>query len=320
MRLLKHPLSIYKRIFRIWQRTGEIPFRHDTDGLPIVKCSSCGHEFGTPFCPRCGQPYKSSASFFKGSFDNIPFLNDDAKRTFIHLLFRPGYMIMDYLKGKNSRYMAPLTALIIFYAFFALASSIISPQLPGDQKDKEFLEQANGNLTFTTGDSKTDSLDVSHPINVIRDVYLLTCLDRHPEYVDTPAKASLAAFESSLRSQGVFLFLWKLVLLTISIWMVFGIGRNRRLGFSASATVSAYMLCQFCFFMLILLFCTWGRQSKVGLLLMMAIMTVDLRQLFGFGTWKSLRKIMAMGLASFTILIVLVCFAIVFLVLKFGVI
>ena len=66
---------------------------------------------------------KEGKDFYKGAFDSIPFLNDDAKRTFVHLLLRPGYMIRDYVGGKHDRYLTPLAALIIFYAFFTLISS-----------------------------------------------------------------------------------------------------------------------------------------------------------------------------------------------------
>ena len=43
------------------------------------------------FMPWSKRKSKSrKGDFYKGAFDSIPFLNDDAKRTFVHLLFRPG--------------------------------------------------------------------------------------------------------------------------------------------------------------------------------------------------------------------------------------
>lgn len=53
----KHKLSVRKRLFHIWQVTGTRPFH-----------SAKARE-------------RKQNSFFKGSFDSIPFLNDDAKRT-----------------------------------------------------------------------------------------------------------------------------------------------------------------------------------------------------------------------------------------------
>ena len=94
----KHSISVRVRAFAIWQKLGYLPWK---------KAPAKDGQGG-------------SGSFYKGAFDSIPFLNDDAKRTFTHLLFRPGYMIRDYIRGDHERYLAPLTALIIFYAFFSL--------------------------------------------------------------------------------------------------------------------------------------------------------------------------------------------------------
>ena len=98
-----HSFKTRFRAFRIWQKLGYLPWTKHED-----KSSSKG-------------------GFSKGAFDSIPFLNDDAKRTFVHLLFRPGYMIRDYINGDHERFLAPLTSLIIFYAFFALLVSIVKP-------------------------------------------------------------------------------------------------------------------------------------------------------------------------------------------------
>lgn len=311
----RHSFRARIRRFRIWQHTGELPFRRRTESLTPVECSSCGHMVDTPFCPNCGQPYKSGGSFFKGTFDSIPFLNDDAKRTFVHLLFRPGYMIMDYLKGKSSRYMAPMMALIIFYAFYALAASIIAPTIPGNDEGIHL----EGVVAVGNGES-ADSIDFSGPMSALNKIGVLASLDRHPECVDTPAKASLAAIESSLRSQGIFLFLGKLIVYTMAIWMLFGIGRKKRLGFSAAATVSAYMLCQFCFVRLLVLFCTWGREESIGFLIIGIIMAIDFHQLFGFSAAKSVAKVIGVAFTSLLTITLLATVVIIALVIRYGVI
>ena len=66
------------RAFAIWQKLGYLPWHK-----PVASRK------------------KGSRDFYKGAFDSIPFLNDDAKRTFVHLLLRPGYMIRDYLRGSH---------------------------------------------------------------------------------------------------------------------------------------------------------------------------------------------------------------------------
>ena len=112
------------------------------------------------FMPWSKRKSKSrKGDFYKGAFDSIPVLNDDAKRTFVHLLFRPGYMIRDYINGQHERYLAPLTSLIIFYAFFALVSSIVNP-------DFSKYNKTSGNLGNETTIEKTieDSDEDSEPV------------------------------------------------------------------------------------------------------------------------------------------------------------
>jgi hypothetical protein len=102
----KHSFQVRRRALAIWQKLGFLPWRK-------------------PKADRTGG--KKSGDFYKGAFDSIPFLNEDAKRTFVHLLLRPGYMIRDYIKGDHERYLAPLTSLNVFYPFFALVSAVMRP-------------------------------------------------------------------------------------------------------------------------------------------------------------------------------------------------
>lgn len=306
-KLFSHSKQVYLRLFHIWQIHGVMPFAKTCTDLEPKKCPQCGRIIDTPFCPQCGHSYVSTNGtkrFFKGSFDSIPFLNDDAKRTFMHLLLRPGYMIRDYLKGLNSRYMAPMTSLIIFYAFFALISSIISPEF----KDKEDVASGPLGLVEVMHEERNmagqDSIEyvpsadddkMQRTVTTMEKINIMLNLDRHPEYVDSKQKASVAAVESALRSQGVSTFLWRLIALTIAIWLCFR--RKVKVSLSASATISSYILCQFCFFNLLALLITWGHSGGIGTVIMGVIMIVDFCQLFGFTRKQSLRRTLLIGLA-----------------------
>ena len=59
----KERLLARVRAFTIWQKNGFLPWSKPKDKT-------------------------KNGSFYKGAFDSIPFLNDDAKRTFLHLLLR----------------------------------------------------------------------------------------------------------------------------------------------------------------------------------------------------------------------------------------
>ena len=206
----KQRLKVRLRAFAIWQKLGFMPWSK----------------------PRSRS---RKGDFYRGAFDSIPFLNDDAKRTFVHLLLRPGYMIRDYIKGQHERYLAPLTSLIIFYAFFALVSSIVNPDFSFEKKteraerrgaevsqlekprfieESQVIEDAEDSLDAEVNRRRLKAL---RKINSVADFYKLLSLDKHPELVDTPAKASLAAFESSLRSQGVYIFLGQFLFLWIAM-------------------------------------------------------------------------------------------------------
>ena len=265
----KHSLEVRMRAFSIWQKLGENPW------------AKAKKEKGG----------KKSGSFYKGAFDSIPFLNDDAKRTFVHLLLRPGYMIRDYIKGEHDKYLAPLTALIIFYAFFALLSSVLQPiqqdrRLPIDSPQLDSLS-----LIITLGDDSDspagkDTINTEHLIQkvtkIVQKGYIYLHLDQYPEEVHTQSQASLAALENALRSQGIPLFLGDFIFLWLAMSMVL---RRQKISMSACAAASAYVLCQFSFIMIFALLLTLGKSTSVSVGVMMLLLIVDYRQWLNL-SWK----------------------------------
>jgi len=262
--MIKHRLAVRYRAFVIWQKLGFLPWSK--------KKSKSG-----------------KGDFYKGAFDSIPFLNDDAKRTFVHLLLRPGYMIRDYIKGQHERYLAPLTSLIIFYAFFALISSIVNPEY--STYDPEEMTDAKSVSDSVMVDSLRSKVAAT-ALKVVDFVNLLN-LDRHPERVDTPVKASLAALEGALRSQGIYLFLGQFLLLWCA--MCFAL-RKQDMSRSACAAATAYILCQFCFFMFFSLFFSSRGRGEIGIGLMAVLLTIDYSQLLGIDWKQGLKLTVKTGL------------------------
>ena len=85
-----------------------------------------------------------------------------------------------------------------------------------------------------------------------------------------------------MRRQGIPILIGQFILL----WLAMSVGLRRfRLGMSATAAASAYVLCQFSFFMLFALLFTFGESGSVNVLLMLALLTVDYCQWLGVG-WK----------------------------------
>lgn len=85
----------------------------------------------TSFCPACGQVKKDVNQPFKFIFNDFvnDLLNFDSKffKTFIPLLFRPGFLTSEFVKGRRVRYVAPIRLyLIASFIFFGLTSVIYS--------------------------------------------------------------------------------------------------------------------------------------------------------------------------------------------------
>ena len=262
----KHALAVRWRAFRIWQNLGFNPWQQPKE-----------------------KRKKGSKDFYKGAFDNIPFLNDDAKRTFVHLLLRPGYMIRDYINGKHDIYLAPLTSLIVFYAFFALVSSVLQPIKEVPKKPLSFDQEK---LSETIPDTRGAQL-VRNTVIIVHRGWNLLHLDQYPEEVDTQHEASLAALEGALRSQGIPLFLGDFFFLWLSMGVVL---RRYKMRPSAHAAAAAYILCQFSFFMLFAVLISWGKKTSIDAFLMGILLAVDYHQWLDLSWKKSIRLTISTGI------------------------
>ena len=89
-------------------------------------CNNCDAVLAGPFCHQCGQPSKSIIRFF-GSliselFDDIIRLDSRAFRTLSALLFKPGYLTNEYIRGRRYHYVSPLRLFLFssILCFFVL--------------------------------------------------------------------------------------------------------------------------------------------------------------------------------------------------------
>ena len=267
----KHSFKSRLRAFAIWQKLGYFPWHR-----PKEKAAG-----------------KHSRDFYKGAFDSIPFLNDDAKRTFSHLLLRPGYMIRDYIKGAHERYLAPLTALIVFYAFFALVAAVMQPVQQRHRKEINPVEQMEAEDFENPEQAKTFSL-LKNTLATLQKGWIYLHLDQYPEEVDTQHESSLAALEGTLRSQGIPLFAGQFLLLWLA--MSLALRRRHKQRMSAYAAASAYILCQFSFFMLFALLFSFGKSAEIGIFLILALLMWDYHQWLGVQWKKSFWLVLKTGL------------------------
>ena len=265
----KHSFKSRLRAFAIWQKLGYLPWHK----------------------PKEKKERKRSGDFYRGAFNSIPFLNDDAKRTFSQLLLRPGYMIRDYIKGAHERYLAPLTALIVFYAFFALVAAVMQPVQQRHPLELNPVEQMEAGDFENPQQAKLFSL-LKNTLATVQKGWVYLHLDQYPEEVDTQHESSLAALEGTLRSQGIPLFAGQFILL----WLAMAIAlRKYKMRMSAYAAASAYILCQFSFFMLFALLFSFGKSAEIGNILIVVLLMWDYHQWLGTPWKKSFWLVMKTG-------------------------
>ena len=90
-------------------------------------CQHCGYGFYGRYCPQCGMPAQHKRFTVKRLTNNFldiwGFGNRPMFRSICDLLWRPGYMIRDYLGGHHLSYFPPfkmlavLTLVIVFIAW-----------------------------------------------------------------------------------------------------------------------------------------------------------------------------------------------------------
>ena len=289
---------------------------------PRLRLWSIYNELGYNPWRKPHKARRKGRGVYMGVREAIPFLNDDAKRTLSHLLLRPGYMMRDYiLRGEHERYLAPFTALLVFYSVFTLLMAIVQPGSVKENSGDDFLRglraatstidstalvtQANPVENDSLGRREKSLQLVKTSLKTITEAIVLTHLDLYPEDVDTPWKESLAAVEGDIRSKGIPLFLGSFLL----IWLAMAILlRKYGVSMSGAAAASAYVLCQFCIFMFLALILSFGEKTELGILLMGVLLFIDYRQMLGIKNKPAFWLTVKTGL-------IYLCFAILFYLL-----
>lgn len=112
-------------------------------------CVHCGTSFTGNYCPQCGLNVRRSFFTLKAvagkAADSLGFDesgNRSMLRTLRDLIWRPGYMIRDYLAGHSPAYFQPFKLLILLTIIFTLLAHMmgVMPEETRDVSD-EFLNE-----------------------------------------------------------------------------------------------------------------------------------------------------------------------------------
>ncbi|MBO4427516.1 MAG: DUF3667 domain-containing protein [Bacteroidales bacterium] len=246
--------------------------------------------------PKRREKAPDGEGVYMGAREIIPFMNDDAKRTFSHLLLRPGYMMRDYImRGQHERYLSPITALLVFFSVFTLIVAIVKPGAAKESVGVSLIKAIDEMIveSDSTDRDSTTFKATKAIFSTMKDALVLTRLDLFPEEADTPLKQSIAAVEGDLRGKGIPLFLSNFLLMWLSLGILL---RKRNISFSGAAAASAYILCQFCIFMFFALIFSFGRSTDLGILVIGILLFIDFRQLLGVQNREAFRLTVKTGL------------------------
>ena len=116
------------RQFRRWQ---ENPFNYH-DGHDHHGCCNCGAESDNNYCPRCGQKAVYGPITWKSVWQGIMDVWGVGTRSLPYslwqLVWRPGYLIRDYISGKRQASFPPVKMLVIVGIASLLISNWIDPE------------------------------------------------------------------------------------------------------------------------------------------------------------------------------------------------
>ena len=158
----KYSVKEWWQRFRIWQRTpAKVPERNDNDQHV---CLNCGESYEGAYCPRCGQTAKTKRLTLRNAMSNMLDVwglgSRSMPRALWHLLFRPGYMIADYLRGHRQPYFPPFKMLFILTA----TAMLLAHFLPNTE-EAGAAEPTNRVATQETRAEKSDVIITVNPGN-----------------------------------------------------------------------------------------------------------------------------------------------------------
>lgn len=158
----KDKRTVWLRAYHIWQHR---PHELAPLSEEMHTCSSCGTAFQGNYCPRCGQSARIGRFSFKKAallfLDVWGIGNRSMFRSIRDLMFRPGYMIRDYLKGMQSAYFPPFKMFFLLAALSVLVDHGFSFVTEEKEQMKENVEQmvedGVGSKELTVNGEKVES-------------------------------------------------------------------------------------------------------------------------------------------------------------------
>ena len=216
-----------------------------------------------------------------GAREAIPFMNDDAKRTFSHLFLRPGYMMRDYLEGRRGRLMQPVMMLVVLTLGLMLLGKILPV---------EIMPRESATLHFSEARAQLDS---TNP-NDAETLQLLNAVEQFSIFME-----NIHRWEEEHPDFGL---LFKFSITMLLMWLLFRKAKYKTYNFAEIMTVVCYAICQLQVISIVWLLSTawWHPQISFNpfifpFYIAHIVFFIDFQQLFQRRWWSTLwRTIVAL--------------------------
>ena len=266
--------KLYQR-FRDWQLN---PRHYEALGSETHRCSNCDQEYAGYYCPRCGQKARAGritwTTVRNGLMDVIGLGGRSLPYSLWQLLCRPGYFISDYINGKWQVSFPPVKMLVIVALLVFFIGRLLFPEYWSVFLDEEQTAPASTGISYYV-DRALDWLSI------------------HPEWG--------------------FLFLFSFLILPT--WFVFRRSpRNTRHTLPQGFFIQVFITVQFILWLFVLslalMLTGWNGSELAPVVLTFLVpimMLVDYRQLFGYGWWGTLWRLVMIVLMFGSSLILIAC-------------
>jgi hypothetical protein len=195
-----------------------IPAHSEPEARSVpAACADCGAPLSGPFCSQCGEHVIDRHSLTLWHFLNHNLLHElshvDGKifQTFRYLIFRPGFLSVEYFAGHRRRYLNPVRLLLTSLVILALVPD------PGT------MTMAIGKLRLSLlPPVPPSSATIEETINKV-DVFgiLASFMQKEGRHKDLKAEASVEKFNHELKTYGTALSFSNVVLLAALLALLY---------------------------------------------------------------------------------------------------
>lgn len=323
-----HPCKVRLRYLNIRLVTGKKA--PQINEQPYI-CHNCGTSYIGNYCSRCGQNHNTPRFRIGNAFRNIAggFTNIDSGfgRTLTELLYRPGYMIRDFIGGKRIHYFRPFQTLFVLAALYIMCVQLVDPESL-KKNEKEIVKQEL-NIDSLKKDSTKTAQEVTNDTDFVDDLVEGSSIlsDKLEQYLQR--FPFLMKVWNLLKSWGhgnkAFRIIATLPLFALATQLAF-YRKKRKLAYNLTehVFVQAFIACQVLLLsMLALPFIGKARVNDlydISAWFIFLLFCWDYKQLYGCTWWQSFWKTILMFFYSIALLVLLATLIVLVLVAVFYVV